>query len=77
MIKVLLSTKGGGGYSATLLTDEEAPDYENDGCCVVAIPESKAVEWNELCEKMDEFQKLWKKLSNEWHNNLGFNPNKG
>lgn len=75
MIKVLLYPNGS-GYSATLLTDEEAPGFENDGCCVVAIPESKAVEWGELCDKMGEFQKLWKKLSNEWYDNLGFNPKK-
>lgn len=29
-----------------------------------------------VCDKMGEFQKLWKKLSNEWYDNLGFNPEK-
>jgi len=26
---------------------------------------------------MDEFQRLWKKLSNEWYDNLGVDPEKG
>jgi hypothetical protein len=77
MSKVLLSTSGYGGYYASLLSDEEAPGYENDGCCVVEIPESKAAEWKELCYKMDEFQRLWKKLSNEWYDEFGFDPKKG
>ena len=75
MTKVLLDSNGG-GYSATILTDEEASGFENDGCCVVTISESKALEWQEICDKMGEFQKLWKALSNEWCDNFGFNPNK-
>ena len=77
MIKVLLSTNGSGGYFATLLSDEDATSFENDGCCVVAIPNSKAVEWSELQDKMSEFQKLWKNLSNQWYDDFGFNPHKG
>lgn len=77
MIKVLLYPNGGGAYFATLLSDDEAESFENAGSCVVAIPNSKAVEWSELCDKMNEFQKLWKNLSNQWYDDFGFNPNKG
>jgi len=75
MTKVLLYPNGG-GYSATILTDEEAMSFENDGCCVVTIPKQKALEWQEICDKMEDFQKLWKSLSNEWYDSLGFNPTK-
>ena len=76
-VKVLLYTNDSGGYSATLLEDEEASDFENDGCCVVAVSASTAYEWSDLCDKMKEFQGLWKTLSNEWYDGLGINPNKG
>jgi len=75
MTKVLLDYNSG-DYYATILTDEEASGFENDGCCVVTIPKQKALEWQEICGKMEEFQKLWKALSNEWYDNFGFNPNK-
>jgi hypothetical protein len=53
MTKVLLDYNGG-GYYATILTDEEASGFENDGCCVVTIPKQKALEWQEICGKMEE-----------------------
>lgn len=68
MIKVWLDYSNG-KYSATLLEDHEVKHYEQLGHCVVAIPESKAVEWGEMLNKMDQWHVFWNNLSSKWYKN--------
>lgn len=61
MIKVRLEYEFG-EYYATLLSDEEVADNEKCGYRIVSIPESKAVAWGEMQEKVREWHDYWRQL---------------
>ena len=55
-----------GRYFATPLTDNEADKWEAKGHCIVSISEDKAQEWEDMMNKIKEWNSYWRELSNAW-----------